>query len=136
MSISGDDVKAGRLIAEMRRFSRDVMPAATQAAKEEITSCFADGFNKQQDPDGTPWKPRKDGKAKKLLYTTGELASATITSGYGTVTVRPGRAWSYHQAGANNMHNRHTVPYGPSLWDERIADKAIKAVEEVMPGAD
>jgi hypothetical protein len=131
MALTGDFAKLRRTALELSTFGHRVTPEIVDVAADEALDQYAGGLAGARDPWGNAWQARKDGGKATLGGSTGPLGAVDLFKGRLIVKLRPDRLWAIHQAGANNMHSRATLPFSPSKWDEPIQDR----IERVVMGA-
>jgi hypothetical protein len=130
MGLSGDDAKLARLVDRLRR-APGLVRQATDAVRDGVAQEYRQDFTAARSPWGETWPARKDGSGGSPLQgPTGALAGAAPTASGGAVRLRPPRYWALHQIGANNMHQRAVLPFGPSNWDSPILSRVDGVVAE------
>lgn len=131
MALTGDFAKLRRATLELTTFGHRVTPAITAEAGDEALNQYAAGLSGRRDPWGTAWPARRDGGPATLGGTGGPLATVETAFARLTVKLRPDRLWALHQAGANNMLERGTLPFSASKWDAPIQAR----IDRVVTGA-
>ena len=131
MPLTGDFAKLRRAAVELSTFGHRVTPAITDAAADAALDQYAGGLAGRRDPWGSAWPARRDGGPATLGGPGGPLGTVDVSTGRMLVKLRPDRLWALHQAGANNMEKRGTLPFSPSKWDAPIQAR----IERVVMGA-
>lgn len=114
-------MKLEKLRRVLRRLPRDV--------GNEALLWFMNNFKKAQDPDGRPWKPRKDGDGTRaLLVKSGRLRKSIRVTRADATAVRIGTNVPYakfHNDGTTKIPQRKFL--GPSAILNRRLVRYIKA---------
>lgn len=131
MSLTGDFAKLARTRRELSTFGARVTPDLTEAAGREALDQYGGGLSGARDPWGAAWPARRDGGKATLGGPSGPLGAVDYNASRGTIRIRPDKLWALHQAGANNMLQRATLPFSPSKWDAPIQAR----IEAVVMGA-
>lgn len=129
--LTGDFAKLRRAAVELSTFGHRVTPEVTDVAGDEALNQYASGLGGARDPWGKAWPARRDGGRATLGGSSGPLAAVDLFKGRMLVKLRPDKLWALHQAGANNMFERATLPFSPSRWDAPIQAR----IERVVMGA-
>jgi hypothetical protein len=132
MSLTGDFPKLRRAALELSTFGRRVTPDLVDVAGDEALNQYASGLGAARDPWGSAWQARRDGGRATLGGSSGPLATVDLFKGRLIVKLRPDRLWALHQAGANNMEQRATLPFSPSKWDAPIQDRIERVVTDAF----
>ena len=101
--------------------TRDQMLEAVGAKCLELVQ---EGFNKEQDPYGEAWKPRKhDKRGHRILDDSGTMKSSySVDVASDGVAISNSAPYSaYHQDGTTTMPQRRTVPVSTlGQWEEPL----------------
>lgn len=133
IALKGID-KTFALLDRLERQQNQVLRQAVIAARKTIPVLVERQFDQEISPEGSMWKPRKDGKPGKLL--------AGLKSGFryqetaSSVLVSHDKFYAkFHQTGTQKMTDRSFLPTEkiPKSWNElRVAVKqAIDGVFHV-----
>jgi hypothetical protein len=128
VSLTGDFAKLRKAALELSTFGHRVTPELTDAAGTEALSQYAGGLSGRRDPWGAAWPARRDGGQATLGGPSGPLGTVDYNASRLTIRIRPDRLWALHQAGANNMEQRATLPFSASKWDAPIQARIERVV--------
>ena len=105
---------------------------------EEALELIAEGFSKEQAPNGAPWAPLKQRRGK-ILQDTGRMRASfhRKTIGGDRVTIGPAVKYAaFHQSGTVRMVARPMVPDGglPAKWQARLNEAAEDVLKDMFGG--
>lgn len=128
MSLEGDWDKLRKTISALGYVGQGkLLGPLTDVAEEGVQEQYHEDFRGQRDPWGNRWAPNKDGSSP-VLFKTGALAGADISSTKGTVRLKPPYYWVFLQQGPYSAPERGVVPFGVSLWNPPIQKELEKVI--------
>jgi phage gpG-like protein len=137
MPVRGDFARLRLLLGGLNRvagrpFLRDVVK---QMGAEALT-LSQEGFNRQEDPYGTPWKPIR--RRGQILRNTGRLFNSLSfrASGMSFSLIATADYAGYHQEGTGSIPARPYFPTErgyPDSWARALREIAEQALLDEVP---
>lgn len=122
--ITGDFGELDAVIAQMAGLQK-VTERAAQTAAPKIQALCRSLYASQKGPDGTPWKPNKDGSFPSLAR---PAANVTFTASGSSIVGEAEEVLAYHQRGNEKLPKRPVFPEPgtiPANWLP-ILDAALR----------
>ena len=102
------------LPARIERISRESARDLAIKLARSVSRQHDERFDRQQDPDGSPWRPRKDRKPHPILQETGALRrSVVVTARTEEIEVSASEPYArFHQDGTTFLPKRRFLGFG------------------------